>query len=635
MLSSHSYETELKDANTCPSLTKGTRTMPGPFSKDAKILFVMVHGIGQQPRYSTLRWLIEGSATHFDTALTLTLAELATADADAGICHIPQLPVAYADFNYADSIVKHKSYAERDVMSWIGSFTARLHAMNKERGGPQDADFGIVSLAIDDLLFATRIARYLGDRFRLEATSIQHTAIHFLQQIQLYLDLKAYRDDVNIAFQSRMAEIHAMAIEGDFRIHLICHSLGTVVCLRGLLDAAQRRTPWIKLVDRLVTFGSPIDLILLLYPKIFTPAGPQDGRPIHWTNYCLGNDPIATDLAIARSWVTTNAPGLFQNDAPDEVHLGNGSITAAHTEYCDQALMLNDIYENALNDADRSEQGDGIAPAEHKTVARRKRSVRSMFYWASLAAAILASGCIVLWWEENIKTDDAQRVVLGDPLIQLLSWCGLTAMVVSSVRGLAARSQLVALFWFLVCSITVVFLVVFMPGMPFCGGHFDANFPTRKNLIVEDWDYGNLVLGLLPIILAFHLLDMSPSRRRTKTATFQFGGLTLLTVFLSLFVGTRDNPSNLVDEFGLLAVTFGLWYLSLLLARIDHVFSSFVGDRGHLDTLAAYWKEKSHHQPPRAPYPLEKTPINEGKPSEGANGDNGVRALPVTTVAPQ
>lgn len=61
------------------------------------------------------------------------------------------------------------------------------------------------------------------------------------------------------------------------------------------------------------------------------------------------------------------------------------------------------------------------------------------------------------------------------------------------------------------------------------------------------------------------------------------------TVFLSLFIGTRHNPANIAEEFGVLGLAFALWWLTILLARMDVAFGAFVGGRGHLDGLRRLW----------------------------------------------
>ena len=67
------------------------------------------------------------------------------------------------------------------------------------------------------------------------------------------------------------------------------------------------------------------------------------------------------------------------------------------------------------------------------------------------------------------------------------------------------------------------------------------------------------------------------------------GLLVVLTLGLSLFVGTRQNVSNLSAEFGVLSLTLGLWWLGVLLGRIHHAFLRFVGGRDHLDALYRLW----------------------------------------------
>jgi hypothetical protein len=103
-------------------------------------------------------------------------------------------------------------------------------------------------------------------------------------------------------------------------IYIMAHSEGTVIAFLGLLEAANQselpENQWLKKVRGLMTFGSPIDKHLILWPELFPPHQDTEKRfmqkPIEWFNYYDRGDPIGFELDYAREWLPVNNwHGLF------------------------------------------------------------------------------------------------------------------------------------------------------------------------------------------------------------------------------------------------------------------------------------------------------------------------------------
>ncbi len=567
-------------------------------STAAPPLLVIVHGVGQQLKLETLRAFVAGCTADLDLPSTYTRAQLADELLEHGSVEVPDLGCAFCEFNYADLIGQHSEYLEQDPRRWIRSFHDRLREMNQQRGGPKDAPFGGVEGVADDVLFATTLARVVANRLKLQTGSVSYAATVFAQQVQLYIDRRAYREEINTEFQACMDALTAI---GRARpIHLISHSLGTVVCLRGLVKGAAEGRPWVRRVRRLCTFGSPLDLLLVLFPDLFECNNERRLR-IQWTNYTLGNDPIATDLAITRRWVSNHARGLFLNGSPEEVLLGRGSILRAHTDYWHNRSMLQDMSPRTVCGRRAGVLGGEPTGGVDRILLKSSlASAMTSFIGASVLAALFVAGLLILWWEENLKLGNADRLLLGgSPARQSLAWVVAAAAVGSHMycwsRGFASW-LMVNLF---ICVVSSLALIGLLPPMPVFGqGHAEAR-PLIESAsgpgdllggIESAFSSGSAVLLTIPATAIVGVVVGQMSENAVVVSKVRVVLLLgLFTVVLSLSVGTRDNPSNIVPEFALLSLMFAVWWLGILLARIHNAYRQFIQGRRHIDFLARLW----------------------------------------------
>jgi hypothetical protein len=573
-------------------------------------LIFVVHGIGHQLEHQTLKSFIEGITAEFDFPSTITRAQLASELSIGGEIKVDGVPFALREFNYARLSSDYLHYSEENPRTWIRSFRNRLREINRNRGGPSKLTFINLEEVVDDILFATTIARLVAVRFHFQTDDIQHTALGFLQQIQLYLDYKPYRDDIQLKFQNLMEEVTSVSRGGKRSITLVAHSLGTVVVLRALLNAAVQGKSWVASVDRLITFGSPIDLLFLLYPDFFEGLPNYAGKSIKWGNYSFGNDPIATDLALTRYWIAENCPNLFLRDDPDEIDLGPGLITSAHTDYWHNVEMLHEICgeTEVLNTENISKEKTDEAPQKASennsaitTVGprrlRRTRSAATVFLYGSMIVGAIVAWLVLVWWEENMKTNDAERKVLIDPIWQLGLWVAVWLMVMFHVKSWSAPGVLMRVAFWVLCMFDTIFLILFLPGLPILGGLPDKSVIGIQHTFFEGemmQTAGNLILLLIPItafIGVWSPITQNGKMGRPKKR-FIVALLSLATVALSLFVGSRHNPSNVSAEFGILSLVLGMWWLCILLARIHEAFRLFIGGRFHLDMLSNLWRIK-------------------------------------------
>lgn len=134
--------------------------------------------------------------------------------------------------------------------------------------------------------------------------------------------------DVVQRFYDQLVKAHA---DGCSEIHVVAHSLGTVVTFHALsglrFDAAQRadaeaiRAAYAK-VRHLYTIGSPLEKIRFFWPRIVSEEAALGKRAIEWDNFVSYFDPVAGALRAFPDW------GEVRNH-----HLLGGGFVRGHVVY--------------------------------------------------------------------------------------------------------------------------------------------------------------------------------------------------------------------------------------------------------------------------------------------------------------
>ena len=560
--------------------------------------FVVIHGVGRQHELDTLRTLVEGADRALAVPSKFTLAELDEKRIRSAPLLVEEGGRRFAEVCYSDLIDAHSEYSETDLMRWLRTFESRLYRLHRMHVHDAPPDFTAIKLVVDDILLTTTIAKFVAERLKVKPVLFESSAHAFLEQIQLFLDRPSYRNAILERVEDGLTEIAAQ--EGASGIVLVTHSLGTVVTFIALLRAQDSGAAWLNQVREFITFGSPLDLFLVLFPEHFPFPSASCVRNIAWTNYTLRNDPIATDLKVTGQWLPSLVPGLFKQDRVEEVELGNGSIATAHTDYWHDVGLLDGIFgrqpvsssePGAAASPNQAEPGAALAVRpEHQPLTdvkqRNSISLSGLFNGLTVLAciAVLVSSWIALiWWEENVKLNDAERVaLLSRGPFQFLIWAMAAAMVFCHAISWVA-SFLARLAGFVGTVILACALLALLPPLPLFGEPIGF--------------LGNIILLIVPVTA---VVGVALNRRRLSKASV-FGFLVLLTIFLSLFVGTRSNPSNVTEEFGTLGLLFCFWILAILLFRIDRVYRDYVRGRKHIDLLYKLWYQGKPPERPRSP----------------------------------
>ncbi len=277
-------------------------------------IFVIVHGVGKQAYLETLKHFLIGMKLATENPTPLSRAVLDDAMQRDGSVVIHGLKASFAEINYADILHNHISFAEDDPRMWITILKDMLAQIHAVRGGKRKVSFEVVSDILDDILFAITLSRFFASRLQIDTNAFSTSATAFVQQVQLYIHRRQYRDDIGSRFLDQITKIADAPNNANRPIHIFAHSLGSVVSLRAMLEGTERKVLWLDRIESFSTFGSPLDLVMLLREDLFGGSYVDRKRPIAWVNYSLGNDPIASDLAVTRTHVARRCPGLFVAD---------------------------------------------------------------------------------------------------------------------------------------------------------------------------------------------------------------------------------------------------------------------------------------------------------------------------------
>jgi len=346
----------------------GSATSSGEFTQ----IVVAVHGIGMQSRSATVqsvatrlarsKELLTGSAGfpvapqpfgYFSSGVKNPTVVRAVTDLVHPVDDLTRLipsplsTVGVAEVFWSDipqAVINDRRTLE-ETKEWARTVVARAKATFLEaKAKPRDdtllpADFGLAGEVLEEIIQTVAILEnlcFLSEKAGLFSFNLAELLEEYAGDVQLVTEFEYYRTDVVGRFHAVMESIYDQYIKNTpkdkkVEIHIVAHSEGTVVSLLGLMHAIckQRVVPavpstnedatiydvinfpaWLEHVAGFMTFGSPIDKHLLLWPRIWQEfnrslASQANGTEIciRWRNYYDLADPIGFELDTARLWL--------------------------------------------------------------------------------------------------------------------------------------------------------------------------------------------------------------------------------------------------------------------------------------------------------------------------------------------
>ena len=310
----------------------------------SKTVFVAVHGIGDQVKFSTAQAVAKRVYTHYRDAdedkFGMSLGGFHSAlESGKREEHIigepfepevlqdtPLGPIGFTEVYWAD-VARHRvdGYTLQGARKWADMLAARIYLHAQRENGEIDYELTrqvlkemSETLGVTDRVLALAAKANIGHGFELKKILDD-----YLGDVQFVAEYASVRDEILERFSAAMQA--AGGFDPDRKIVIVAHSEGTVVSLLGILTAASRRDrkgnpdppSWLAKVSMLVTLGSPIDKHYHLWPDLWPGFEHAQGIPGHkivWWNYYDKGDPVGFELDSARKWLRGH--GLLDGDQP-------------------------------------------------------------------------------------------------------------------------------------------------------------------------------------------------------------------------------------------------------------------------------------------------------------------------------
>lgn len=326
-------------------------------------IIVAVHGIGDQMRNATVRDV----ATRYARLPDLAKGGVFVAPQPLGYFHTdvtdavkvsplgnriatqcPLMRIGFSEVYWADipDIAVRDGHTLEETKAWARTVVSRVRAeyYRTRRGFSEtdwlrlpaadrlqlrEPDFTLAAEVLEEIIDTIDVLEnllFLAKKAGIAEFDLRRVLEQYVGDVQTFTEFRQFRCDIIGRFHRAMQQIHEDHDEA--RLHIVAHSEGTVVSFLGLLHALSGHTVtpaldskdatiskgtappgWVRNVAGLMTFGSPIDKHLLLWPELFEQfdfAGSHTtvgASPIEWRNYYDYGDPVGFKLDTARRWL--------------------------------------------------------------------------------------------------------------------------------------------------------------------------------------------------------------------------------------------------------------------------------------------------------------------------------------------
>ena len=540
----------------------------------AKKVIVAVHGTGEPTEYATLKQTLAQICQYHNVPAAVPLGNFHAAG-KALVLSPPRYPQEMGDLAFAEvywagvprKLVK-QMYSLEDIDPWVKTISERVR-LRRPAGEEAltDADQRMIERVLGEMLTSIDVLErlcFIADKMGIFSFDLKKVLVDYIDDIQVVAEFKDQGLEIGKLFSQRLEAVHQEYPGAE--IHLITHSEGTVVAMLGLLSALcspPGQATWIDSVRGFMTFGSPIDKHLALWPELFdaytTPCRTL-ARPIEWQNYYDYGDPVGFKLDDARKRFTTGAwAAIFNFPAENDHGFARYPLPGkAHTDYWQDS----EVFGHFIRKVVYAEQVPPKPDAARYEKAPGSKSVARIVSWVvpyALMAALLFCAVFVLYKGLHGHLDPEQPDSIARVFCIVASLSGFLAGLTVMARIPRMTRKL---FWHVT---GIVFFLLCLAGsaagIRACG---------------MDVDFGNL-LGLAALlgIVVFLTGKLSPEwgiRVLLAVGTAITGGC----LFLLLQGPATRHHGDLWPVFLAAAVFLYLWWLVVLLFDLVFVWHRYI-----------------------------------------------------------
>ncbi len=406
--------------------------IPSDDDRAIESLVVAVHGIGSQYRYSTVQalekqfaqfcgWNVTQPLGAFHPAKLIT--EPDSPELGAYLFTPPALNAnhfnhfGFAEVFWADipeMAVDTKNTTE-ESKEWAQTVVDRVRAVDEFNGSKSNlVDYNKAGAVVGEMIDTIRVLEsllFIAKKAGLFEFDLGQLLTDYLGDVQIVADFKDYGGNVFDRFADTMAHLdHRMPNLKN--IYIVAHSEGTVVSFKGILTALSlaRGTgrDWVDKVKGYMTFGSPLNKHIVLWPGLWNGMLPHPSRTnnavIQWRNYYDFGDPVGFDLQITRDWMGDHrwSPHFEFSKENDDIGFTRYPFPGkAHIDYWNDPVVFGHFIKDVV-----LKQGPQKKPA---TIPVAKAVSLTFPYCVCLA--LLAGGTYVLYKAMTVVLNSEESTI--------------------------------------------------------------------------------------------------------------------------------------------------------------------------------------------------------------------------------
>lgn len=368
--------------DTVLQLGHSTAQGQAPATAVTKVI-VAVHGVGDQRTYATIQSVVNQFLRFYREPAAYPLGRFHTDEPAYSLQ--PPYPaerlrhLAFAEVYWAkiprDAVAD--KYTLEETKKWGRTIVERLRMRwrdTRNRTGDDgeciEADFDRLDEVLGEMISTVAVLErlcFLAEKAGLFTFDLRKLVDDYLGDVQIVAEFGKLRRKILDEFSTTLGKVQAAYPNAE--IYLVTHSEGTVVSFLGLLEAARAasRPAWLERVRGLMTFGSPIDKHLILWPELFGESGPATplDPPIEWRNYYDRGDPIGFELDGAREWLEDHDwDGVFSfEDEHDIGFIRYPFPGKAHVDYWTDPDVFRHFIETVVNESAADAGASAPVPA--------------------------------------------------------------------------------------------------------------------------------------------------------------------------------------------------------------------------------------------------------------------------------
>lgn len=550
---------------------------------------LVVHGIGEQRKYETLQEVIFQMGRVKHASWFVPLGRLySVLQQSALFSDLRADGFEFAEVYWADIAAEHKSKASSSLARWASRVSHLLDYVDSKNPNVTGGQIDVKRLAsvVDDTMLIAQISRFLIARARVDTQGFVDSAEHFIASYQLFSDFEDIREDIVRAFTDQLERIHELKKDENVEVHILAHSLGSVITICGLSELLRRgKKEVVGTVASLTTIGSPIDLFATLHKDILGLEHlkrEQTARAIRWLNLVESADPIASSLTVTKCLLERSNSNLF--DVPsgdtivkptDQQYCSSPVPGGAHMRYWADAYVYKTMSLFAIN---------GIFFLTRRPWSAVKSIAAALIPGAIAFGFSVAFAVLALYWAFHMELVQPRPPTIAGHELQdlMLRLCGaLSLMCFGQVLlGSLGRS-----------AVTQFAAMAGMATIVASGWLADETWDRMTFLRIGDHGGIKAIAIFVSIGVWQWGIDQFTPRNRLLSVLSVIVALAAINVFALYSVPSSDLDWRAKIRDGFIVSTLAAlsWWLATLWWRFSVVWTKYVIGRKHIDVLADRW----------------------------------------------